>query len=216
MQYKDFVKRLSKISNLPLPGEHAQFEMAPFQRQNALKNMDIESQNPRLAGVMSLFYPNSDGEAYLVLILRRTYKGVHSNQVGFPGGKVEPDDVDLKATALRETQEEIGVNAHDITVIKAMSRLYIPPSNFWVHPFIGSVDYSPDFVPEDAEVAAVLEVSVADFLSAKNVTTVKISTSYASDIDVPAYTFNGYTVWGATAMMLSEIKAVIEQVSVDV
>ncbi|WP_316931611.1 CoA pyrophosphatase [Flavimarina sp. Hel_I_48] len=191
---------------MPLPGEVAQFEMAPVERAKNFDTMDIAARNPREAAVIGLFYPSLTKEAMLVLILRKTYKGVHSNQVGFPGGKWETYDGSIEATALRETEEEIGVPRDRISLVKKMTRVYIPPSNFWVQPFMGFTEYTPEFVPEEAEVEAILEVRVTDFLSEESLVVKKITTSYAKDLDVPAFLLNKNVVWGATAMMLSEMK----------
>ncbi|MCC4212584.1 NUDIX hydrolase [Leeuwenhoekiella parthenopeia] len=212
MQFEEFVKRVSKLSNLDLPGQEAHYLMAPAERIQQLSALDVEQRKPREAGVMAVFYPNSKGETTLVLILRRTYKGVHSNQVGFPGGKAEAVDVDLEDTARRETEEEVGLKGEDIRVLKKLTRLYIPPSNFWVQPFIGVVDYTPEFIPEEAEVAAILEVPLTAFLSDKSLIRRQIDTSYGSMIDVPAFQLAGHVVWGATAMMLSEIKWVLREI----
>lgn len=206
MQFEELKHRLSKVSNLPLPGERAQHLMAPTERLRTLSTIDIESKNPRSAGVFALFYPSRGKEAMLVLILRKTYKGVHSNQVGFPGGKWEEEDRDLEDTARRETEEEVGVNRTDITLVKKMTRLYIPPSNFWVQPYMGFVDYTPSFVPEQAEVEAILEVRATDLLAPENLISKKMVTSQAMDLEAPAFLLNNQVVWGATAMMLSEMK----------
>ena len=206
MQFQELKIRLSKLSNLPLPGAGAHEEMAPLERIQNLKKIDIAAKNPREAGVVGLFYPSQKNEAMLVLILRKTYKGVHSNQVGFPGGKREIFDQNIEATAIRETEEEIGVKRERITLVKKMTRVYIPPSNFWVQPFMAYTDNTPLFVPEEAEVEAILEIKVVDFLAKKSIGLQKITTSYAADLDVPAYLLNDNVVWGATAMMLSEMK----------
>lgn len=212
MKFVDFLKVLPKISNLPLPGQTAQFLMAPMERLKELKVVDIEKRNPRQAGVMALFYPDDHGETTLVLMLRKTYKGVHSNQVGFPGGKVEEEDANIKETALRETEEETGVARGDITVMKKMTNIYIPPSNFWVQAFIGYVQEKPEFVPEEAEVESLIYVPFTEFLSEESLITTTLSTSYASEITVPAFELQGHVVWGATAMMLSEVKSLFNQV----
>lgn len=211
MLFEELKKTLSKLSNLPLPGEKAQHLMAPLERIRAIGEMEIANRNPRRAGVIALFYPAMDNQAMLALILRKTYEGVHSNQVGFPGGRWEEEDVDLEATARRETEEEIGVDRSTIQMVKKMTRLYIPPSNFWVQPFLGYIDYTPTFIPEEAEVEAILEVGASDFFAGQNSTSKVVATSYANDLEVPAFVLNGHVVWGATAMMLSEIKELLLQ-----
>jgi len=209
MKFDTCLRLLSKISNLPLPGKEALFMMAPMERVTQLTEMDIASLNPRKAGVMVLFYPDQEGRARMILILRKTYKGVHSNQVGFPGGKVEDEDADMLDTALRETEEEIGVSRSNITIVKQMTRNYIPPSNFYVYPFMGYSTSPLSFVPQEEEVEGLIEVTLEDFLSDSAVITKRLSTSYMDDIDVPAFLLNGHVVWGATAMMLSEVKVLL-------
>jgi 8-oxo-dGTP pyrophosphatase MutT (NUDIX family) len=209
MKFDTCLRLLSKISNLPLPGRKAQFMMAPIERVKEFSHLDIEKLNPRKAGVIVLFYPDKQGIARMILILRKTYKGVHSNQVGFPGGKVEVDDTDMLDTALRETEEEIGVARNKITIVKEMTTSYIPPSNFSVYPFLGYSTSPLDFVPEEEEVEGLIEVTLEDFLSDTAVISKKMSTSYMDDIDVPAFLLNDHVVWGATAMMLSEVKVLL-------
>lgn len=186
--------------------------MAPEIRIAELKTQNVSQKNARKAGVMALFYPNKQNQTNLLLILRKTYKGVHSNQVAFPGGKTELEDVDLKQTALRETYEEVGVHPEAIQVIKTLSTVFIPPSNFIVQPFIGIYHDPKPFIIQEEEVEKVIEVALTDFLDDALVFVQTLNTSYAKSIDVPAFKLNGYTVWGATAMMLSEIKELLKRV----
>ena len=180
-------------------------------RLKELENLKIEEKNPKKAAVMAVFYPGQQEETKFVLILRKTYQGVHSNQVGFPGGRVEPEDRDLAHTALRETEEEVGIPQHEVEVIKELTRLYIPPSNFWVHPFMGIMKRTPILIPQEEEVESVLEINLLDFLNDSCLTRETLSTSYAKEIEVPAFVLGGHIVWGATAMMLSEMKDILEQ-----
>ncbi|QWX84680.1 CoA pyrophosphatase [Cellulophaga sp. HaHaR_3_176] len=212
MNFDDFTKRISKIKNLPLPGVESQYKMAPLERVEDLKDINKRYLNPRKAAVMTLFYPNASNSTTLLLILRKTYKGVHSNQIGFPGGKVEKEDVDLLETALRETYEEVGVQPSAIEVLKSLTSIYIPPSNFEVQPYIGLYKKPIPFIIQEDEVAALVEVPLVDFLNDDLIFNKKMKTSYADKIDVPAFILNGYTVWGATAMMLSEVKDLVKQV----
>lgn len=201
---------VSKIRNLPLPGREVQLQMAPMDRIKNLTDHDIVKKKPRQAAVMALFYPDGKNDTHMVLILRKTYKGVHSNQVGFPGGKVEKEDRDLAHTALRETEEEVGVSQEDIIVLRELTNIYIPPSNFWVQSFIGYTHYHPTFIAQEDEVEAIIEVPLKDFLSDKALIKERISTSYMDEVEVPAYKLKKHTVWGATAMMLSEIRSLLQ------
>lgn len=211
MVFSTFLESLVKLKNKDLLGEFAHAKMSPPYRIKLAEQMEQKRKTAKHAAVLALFYPKQNNDTYLVLILRKTYKGVHSAQVGFPGGKVEIDDKDLMHTALRETQEEIGVEASKVSVVKELSPLYIPPSNFIVHPFIGYVDFYPDFIEEEAEVESIIEVSLDDFLDEAIVKQTKVPTSYKVDIEVPAFHLNGYVVWGATAMMLSELKLLLNE-----
>lgn len=188
----------------------AQHKLAPLLRIKELSNIDIEANNPNKAGVMALFYPNKNEVTHLILILRKTYKGVHSNQVGFPGGRVEHSDKNLKYTALRETEEEVGIPQSEVRVVKKLTKLYIPPSNFWVHPYVGLMDKTPNLKAQETEVEKILEINLEDFLDERNLISQELSTSYAKNIQVPAFSLNGYVVWGATAMMLSELKDLLK------
>ncbi|SDR88852.1 CoA pyrophosphatase [Gramella sp. MAR_2010_147] len=209
MEFEIFKNRISKLKKMPLPGEEAHRKLAPLIRINELDKIDMSKRDPQEAGVMAVFYPGNDTNTRLVLILRKTYKGVHSNQVGFPGGRVEFSDRNLEDTALRETEEEIGIPRTEIKVLKKLTRLYIPPSNFWVQPYLGIMDKTPIMVAQESEVEAILEVKLSEFLDESNVISENLSTSYAANIDVPAYKLNGHVVWGATGMMLSEIREML-------
>jgi len=191
---------------MSVPGEPSHLIMAPEIRTRALHNFNIEERNPRHAAVMMLFYPKKS-KMHIVLILRPEYEGVHSGQVALPGGKVETFDKGYVNTALRETNEEVGVPIEAIQVLKTFTKVYIPPSNFWVHPFLGFAVQRPDFILQEEEVAKIIEVPLLTLLDEKNVGLKNLSTSYAKNIEVPVFKLNGYDVWGATAMMLSELKA---------
>ncbi|MCD2260906.1 NUDIX hydrolase [Psychroserpens luteolus] len=211
MNFETFIKSVSKIKNLNLPGETSQFKMSPPFREHLVEENREKMKYAKKAGVMALFYPRREA-TYLILILRKTYRGVHSAQVGFPGGKYEDDDPNLEFTALRETQEEVGVDINTVDVLKAMTPLYIPPSNFTVAPFFGVTSVTPNFVKQDEEVEDLIEVKLTDFLNDNHTKDVSVMTSYERELEVPAFILNGHVVWGATAMMLSELKDLLKMV----
>ena len=209
MTLKDFEELIPKIKKSSLPGIDSQFKLAPSIRKKLGKSINLSKRNPKKAAVLSLLFPDSNGVMKMIFMLRKTYEGVHSNQIGFPGGKIEIDDACLQATALRETFEEIGVHSKEITVLKELTDVYIPPSNFLVKPFLGVVKQQPSYTLEEKEVERLIEIPLQEILSDDFVTSKIINTSYAQDIEVPIFKFNEEIIWGATAMMLSEIKDLI-------
>ena len=212
MKFEAFLKSVTKVTHLNLPGEVSQFKMIPPYREDLIKNHDYDITTAKQAAVMALFYQDINQNTKLVLILRKTYKGVHSAQVGFPGGKVEPEDKNLQETALRETFEEVGVGIEEMTVVKALTKIYIPPSHFNVFPFLGYCTKTPQLKKQEEEVEAILEVNIDAFLDDKNLTAKQIKKSEDLIYNVPAIHLNGHLVWGATAMMLSEVKDLLKEV----
>jgi 8-oxo-dGTP pyrophosphatase MutT (NUDIX family) len=212
MDFGSFSEQLPKIKNLSLPGSTAHYKMAPGLRAETLRKGIKPGITPKKAAVMALFYPGLENSTHMLLILRNTYPGVHSNQIGFPGGQQEAADTSLLETALRETQEEVGVPREDIVVVRSLSELYIPPSNFEVRPYVGLYDKKHPFIPQQSEVEALVEVPLAELMDDKVLITRRLRTSYARETEVPAFQLSGYVVWGATAMMLSEIKELLKKV----
>ncbi len=211
MDFTEFLKYVPKIEKEKLLAQEAHLKMSPLERVLAVDEEDYFFKNPRKAAVMMLIYPK-DTKAHLVLIVRNSYPGVHSSQIAFPGGKVELEDESLAHTALRETHEEIGIHPENIKVIKTFTEIYIPPSNFLVAPFLGISHSELTFTEQIEEVAGIIEVPLLDFLNEKNIVTKKMDTSYGTDIDVPTFKINEHYVWGATAMMMSELKEVLKKV----
>jgi 8-oxo-dGTP pyrophosphatase MutT (NUDIX family) len=160
--------------------------------------------NARQAGVLVLVYPV--GQALTTLLIQRTPDpGVHSGQIGFPGGSWEVDDADLQQTALREACEEVGVCGATVRVRGQLTSLYIPPSQFMVHPTVGTAAARPAFTPSPAEVAGLLELPLVDLLdpARKQTTTMTFS---GLPVQVPYYDVEGHVVWGATALLLAELE----------
>ena len=203
-QFDAFLRQLRFDLARPLPGRDAQYLMAPRPRPGG-EFYDTPRPDARRGGVLALFYPH-DGAIHLPLILRPTYPGVHSGQVGFPGGGAEEMDDDLAATALRETYEEIGVHPTQVTVLGQLTPLYVFASNYIVQPTVAWTDYRPEFHCDPFEVAQLLEVALHDLRDPASRRT-ETRTLRGQPIDVPYFAVVGQTVWGATAMMLSELLA---------
>lgn len=209
MEFESFLTLISEIKTIKLGGLESQFKMAPKERKK-FSLSHIDKRQPKKAAVLALFYPDKNNETCFLLILRPNYKGIHARQISFPGGKYEVFDKSLEKTALRETFEEVGINSKDIEIKRQMSDTFIPPSNFLVSPFLGVLPYTPKFVFNN-EVEKIIEVKLLDLLNDDSITSKILTTSYLNNINVPYYKLNGYTVWGATAMMLSEIKDLLKQ-----
>ena len=159
---------------------------------------------PRLGGVLALLYCAED-ELHLVFTKRPDYDGVHSGQVSFPGGRHEPPET-LAATALRETCEEIGIPAADVELLGSLTPLFVVPSNFEVHPFVGRYTGAgrPRFVPDVREVAAILEVPLRLLLDPATLVEESMELRGGLRLRVPCFRVGEHAIWGATAMMLSE------------
>lgn len=207
MNYSEFTERLESARKRPLPGEKAQLDLAPTGR-SSLSDLDLDTKSVRKAGVLALF-ENHQSLAQLILISRTHYPGAHSGQISFPGGKQEDFDPNFLATAQRETLEEIGVAEENYQVWGALSPLYIPPSNFLVHPYLGFSSESLNFTAEEKEVAAIHRIPFHRFLEEEAISYPQIKLSNGFKIKSPAFEIDGLTIWGATAMMISEIRQLI-------
>lgn len=211
MEFSDFLKYVPKIANEMLPATDAHAKMVPPERIEFLQRQNLANIVPKKAAVLMLLYPKNN-LTHLALIVRNSYPGIHASQIAFPGGKVELYDADLSQTALRETHEEIGVHKDKVTVIRAFTEVYIPPSNYLVSPFLGFSEEELSFTLSPDEVSGLIELPLLKFLDESIIVTVEMSTSYATEISVPAFQIGDHLVWGATAMMMSELKEVIKKV----
>jgi 8-oxo-dGTP pyrophosphatase MutT (NUDIX family) len=192
-----------------LPGLTAQERMTG--RVLPMPNEIPES--ARQGAVLALLYP-VDGVLTLLLMKRTSDGGAHSGQVSFPGGKSDPEDADLIATALREAWEEVGLVAGNIQMIGALSSLYIPVSNFNVHPFIAYTSERPTLSPSADEVEYIIEVPISELFHPERITKVVVTSPVDKGFirKVPAYKLQDETViWGATAMMISELQMLLEE-----
>ena len=142
------------------------------------------------------------------MMLRPEYGGVHSGQVSFPGGRVEKSDTGLVQTALRESNEELGIPQEKVEILGNLTELFIIASNFTVLPVVGSLDFRPEFIPDEREVVEIIETPISNLLDSKVIKERGFEVGAGYSINAPYFDINGHHVWGATAMMLSEFLTV--------
>ncbi len=208
MHFIDFKNYLLKINDYELPGHDYLLKISPPARIKHLKK-NIIPKDSKTASVLLLFYPDNNNETRLVLMLRNKYKGVHSNQISLPGGKVDRLDKSLKDTALRETYEEIGLHRDDIEIVGELSSVYIPPSNFNVFPFVGYSSKTPKFLPDSKEVSLILSPKLSYILGMEIVeSVVEVNNSKQK---VPSFLIDNHILWGATAIMIHEFVLLFKQ-----
>jgi len=202
---------IEKIFSNPLPGQQAHAEFSRNLRRTDYPVPD----SVKMAAVMILLFPDKHNQLQMVFTERAITENAdtHSGQMSFPGGKYDHTDRDLQFTALRETEEEIGVDRTSIKVIGQISPLYIPVSNFLAHPYVGYVDYQPEFVPEAREVAEVIYNPLQHLIDYIVPSSTDIQVRNYTFKDVPYFNIKGKVVWGATSMMLNEFLVAVRNVS---
>ncbi|HOV11667.1 MAG TPA: CoA pyrophosphatase [Bacteroidales bacterium] len=203
----EFTKFLVGRLQKKLPGKEAHFRMVPSVR---LDEFDSIPENARLSSVLILLF-EKNAKIHTILIQRPEYNGIHSAQISLPGGGYEEKDLSAQHTALRETQEEIGLDPATINIIGSLTDLYIPPSNYRVKPFVGYCRDISGINPDKHEVKKILTVAIEDFAGTKNVKSKKIKIQNGTTYETSYYDIMGQTVWGATAMIFSEFAELYEE-----
>ena len=158
-----------------------------------------------------LLFPDKNNILHFVLIKRPQYNGVHSNQYALPGGKKEGNE-NKKETALRETQEEIGIKRDEIQIIGKLSEIYVPPSNFLIFPFIGYCSSTPLFTADQNEVDEIIKIQLDELFKndvVKSTHKSIIHNGQRFNMSVPFLDLNGRDVWGATGAILNELKVIL-------
>ncbi len=203
MEFDQLIRHLEIRLREPLPGKEAHLQMSP--RPVDLRRFESRlPDNHRKSGVLILFYPES-GRAFFPLIKRPEYPGVHSGQVAFPGGKMEPNDQNVIQTALREAEEEVGIDRSKVEILGRLSDLFIPTSNFLVSPVIGFTEKKPDLIPEEKEVSRIISTELLQLFDPEVRKQTLLDLGPNFKLDTPYFEIDGEMVWGATAMILSEL-----------
>tara|TARA_B110000211_G_C14000967_1_gene518479 strand:- start:564 stop:1190 length:627 start_codon:yes stop_codon:yes gene_type:complete len=205
MDFKKLISILNNFDRIELPGEVAHTEIAPYRNTR----FNTPKKDPRHAAVLVHLYP-IENETYFTLIKRTTYDGAHSGQIAFPGGKEEKEDLNLTETALREAREETNITSENLKVIGELTKIYIPPSNFHVTPVLSLNKAKPNYIAEEHEVDSILEVKLSDLLNSNNMQNIDIKLDNGTTLNTPSFSLVNETVWGATAMILNELKLIIQ------
>jgi 8-oxo-dGTP pyrophosphatase MutT (NUDIX family) len=200
--------RLRSAWQRPLPGLDAQLRMAPSPRLgwDPLKFPD----GARDGAALLLVYPHDD-TLHFTLTVRGTGLRNHTGQVSLPGGRVDQGET-FEQAALRETEEEIGVDPRSVEVLGPLTPLHIPISGYILHPVVGFATMRPAFQRAEWEVARIIEAPVSmlsDARVVKREMRTRSVNGQSIEVDVPFYDIDGEKVWGATAMVLAEFGAML-------
>jgi 8-oxo-dGTP pyrophosphatase MutT (NUDIX family) len=214
MKFTSLIENLQLQLQQPLPGQKAQLSLFSGsvleEHIKRLKSYDVDSlrSTARQSSVLILLYEHN-GEVFLPLIQRPVYDGVHSGQIALPGGKQEPSDIDEIETALREAYEEIGVDKTAIEVLGQLTPVYIPPSNFLVNVVLGYAKVNPSFVLDRLEVEKLIAFPLSSLVTEKLEKQREVRTSSEFKMNTVGYLYEDHFIWGATSMMLSELRSLV-------
>jgi 8-oxo-dGTP pyrophosphatase MutT (NUDIX family) len=212
LNYKETISKLCERLAQPLPGLSAQERMMGRVVKMPLTVPD----NAKLSAVLCLLYPVEE-ELHMLLMKRKEDRTAHSGQVSFPGGRHEPEDGSMLTTALREANEEVGIIREEVDVLGALTPLYIPVSNFHVFPYVGYAEKKPDYNLSLNEVSYTIEVPVRQLLHPDRKIITDVVSPAVPDLirQVRAYNLeDGTIIWGATAMMISELEVVMSEIGI--
>jgi len=206
MNLLELVGKLDQRLKLPLPGgkAHEPLRAVPA---GIIKPTFVHKAPPKPGGVLILLY-QGEGVIKFPLTKRPDYLGTHGGQISLPGGKAEPGE-DIITTALREAEEEIGVDRSSINVIGQLSDFFVIPSNFMVTPIIAYLEERPLFSPDPKEVEKVIEGTIEQLIRFDAVQTKEIMAARIYPMLAPHFEIEGEVVWGATAMILNELRVLI-------
>jgi 8-oxo-dGTP pyrophosphatase MutT (NUDIX family) len=208
MDFQRFITQLKIAINKDLPGEESHQKMRVIYDQSI--ELPFSKINSTQAAVLILLYL-ADNEIYFFLTKRTDELKHHKGQISLPGGTQEGNEK-LIDTALRETQEEIGINKTSISIIGTITPLFVPVTGFMIYPFIGYSLNKLDPKPDPVEVATIFSVNISDLLNKENRTTEQRNIR-GYDVQVPYFKLNDYQVWGATSMILSEFRDLIKSIN---
>lgn len=210
MAHHDFLTSFRQTLEFGLPGEDAHQLLMPLKRPlSSAAKARTNDYRESAVGIVLHPYQNS---IHCILIRRPSYEGAHSGQISFPGGKRDADDIDLEFTARRECLEEIALPHQHAELIHPLTEVFIPVSKFSVQPYIFFTDNLPELRPDEREVEEIISFDLFELTrhDAIPTTSIPINAGFTMK-DVPYFDIHGHVVWGATAMMLAEMKVLLER-----
>ena len=203
MEFDQLILHLKKRINTNLPGRDSHNKMKVNYREKIKFPFTINKTKP--AAVLLLLYPN-DNQIFFYLTKRTENLKYHKGQISLPGGSKERGET-LLETALRETEEEIGVNKNQISILGNITPLFIPVTGFMMTPFIGFISKKPLIKLDSMEVADIFSVNILDLINNDKLITYR--QIKGKNLNIPYFSLNNHQVWGATSMVLSEFKDII-------
>src|SRR5688500_2767450 len=194
----------------PLPGQDAHFKMAhPIRRVEPFPGREVS----REAGVLITLFEKVPGDIHVIFIRRGSSRedDKHAGQIGFPGGKKETGDRDMMFTAMREAEEEIGLDLSAIDILGPLSPLLITVSKYLVHPFVAFSWDPPVLVRQESEIEEILEIPLSEFKASgvRQETKIQLASNITLN-HVPCFLINGHVIWGATAMIMNELLEILQ------
>ena len=206
MKVNILIEEITEKFKQPLPGITAHLELAPYRKAYS-KN--IKYNNPTMASTLLLLYPYSNSINFC-LTQRNKYNGPHSNQISFPGGKKEGNE-SLETTALRETEEEIGIKQNKIEILGKLTNVYVPPSNMLIHPYVGYLNELPKFKTNEREVKKLINIDFTELLKKDIIQKKQMKLGdKKQEIEVPYLAIKNEIVWGATSVILNEFRKMLQ------
>ena len=203
MEFENLIFHLKQRMNNALPGEDSHKKMKVNYPEKIKFPFTINKAKP--AAVLLLLYPN-DNQIFFYLTKRTENLKYHKGQISLPGGSKERGET-LLETALRETEEEIGVNKNGISILGNITPLFIPVTGFMMTPFIGFISKKPSIKLDSTEVADIFSVNILDLINNDKLITYR--QIKGKNLNIPYFSLNNHQVWGATSMVLSEFKDII-------
>lgn len=178
-------------------------EFNPLLIRKTLQNKPIYNSTPIISAVIIVLF-NQNSTTYSILIKRSIYNGKHSGQIALPGGKFDDSDKSIRKTAIRELNEELGIDILEDKIIGELNTLYIPISNFKVFPFVAFID-EPEICINKNEVEECIIYPISDLLNPESVSEIEIKIQ-DDNLKAPAFKIKNHEVWGATSMILNDFK----------